>query len=164
MSNRGGAQRGRGGGRGGDPGGQGQGPAGRGGGAPRGAGRGEGSGFRGGGGGGGGGGSGFRGGGGDRGGFGGGRGRGGPPQIFAAGTPPRPDERLVASAAAVAANLKAAVPYNPRHPLRPSFGTLGTEVILRANFFPIKMPKGPIYEYSVEIEPKAMNKMKGRLF
>jgi eukaryotic translation initiation factor 2C len=26
------------------------------------------------------------------------------------------------------------------------------------------MPKGPIYEYSVEIEPKTMNKMKGRLF
>jgi eukaryotic translation initiation factor 2C len=104
-----------------------------------------------------------RGRGGGPGGFGGGRGRGGPPQIFSAGVPPRPDARLASSEEAVKKNLKAA-PYNPRNPLRPGYGTLGTEVILRANFFPITLPKGPIYEYTVEMEPKPLNKMKARLF
>jgi eukaryotic translation initiation factor 2C len=59
----------------------------------------------------------------------------------------------------------AAEPYNPRHPLRPGYGTLGTEVILRANFFPITIPKRPILEYTVSIEPAAgSRKLKTRLF
>jgi eukaryotic translation initiation factor 2C len=141
-------------------------PRGRGGGPDSGAGRGRGdsggSGFRGGprGGGGGGGRGGGRGGGGP-GGF---YGRGGPPQIFAAGVPPRPDDRLSSLGNAVQANLKNQGKYNPRHPLRPGFGTLGQEVILRANFFPVTVPKGPIYEYTVEIEPKVINKLKPRMF
>jgi eukaryotic translation initiation factor 2C len=70
---------------------------------------------------------------------------------------------LATAPAAAAANL-AAGPYNPRHPLRPGYGTLGTEVILRANFFPVTIPKGPIFEYTVGIEPALPNKLKGRLF
>jgi eukaryotic translation initiation factor 2C len=97
------------------------------------------------------------------GGFGGGRGRGGPPAIFAAGVPPRVDPRLASAPAAAAANLAAGA-YSPDHPLRPGYGTLGTEVILRANFFPVTIPKGPIFEYTVGIEPTMPKELKGRLF
>jgi hypothetical protein len=98
------------------------------------------------------------------GGLGGGRGRGGPPAIHAAGASPRIDPRLASVPAAEATDL-AAEPYNPRHPLRPGYGTLGTEVILRANFFPITIPKRPILEYTVSIEPAAgSRKLKTRLF
>jgi eukaryotic translation initiation factor 2C len=36
-------------------------------------------------------------------------------------------------------------------PLRPGYGTLGTEIKLRANFFTVKLPEGPYYDYSVTI-------------
>ena len=36
-------------------------------------------------------------------------------------------------------------------PLRPGYGTLGTEIKLRANFFTVKLPEGPFYDYSVTI-------------
>jgi eukaryotic translation initiation factor 2C len=77
--------------------------------------------------------------------------------------PPRVDPRLASAPAAAAANLYAG-PYNPRHPLRPGYGALGTEVILRANLFPVTIPKGPIFEYAVGIEPAIPNMLKARLF
>ncbi|KAL4076885.1 Piwi domain-containing protein [Scleroderma yunnanense] len=40
-------------------------------------------------------------------------------------------------------------------PLRPNFGTEGREVTLRVNYFPVYIPKGPLYEYDVEISPAA---------
>ena len=50
-------------------------------------------------------------------------------------------------------------------PLRPGYGTLGNQITLRANFFPVRVPKGPIYDYSVEISPKTdINRIKARLF
>ena len=50
-------------------------------------------------------------------------------------------------------------------PLRPGFGTAGRQITLRANFFPVRVPKGPIYDYSVEISPKTdFNRIKARLF
>ncbi len=36
-------------------------------------------------------------------------------------------------------------------PYRPGYGTLGNKINLRANFFAIKLPKGPFYDYSVTI-------------
>ncbi|KAG1837574.1 ribonuclease H-like domain-containing protein [Suillus subalutaceus] len=43
--------------------------------------------------------------------------------------------------------------FNPERPHRPGFGTLGYPITLRANFFPVKLPKGPIYDYHLEITP-----------
>jgi eukaryotic translation initiation factor 2C len=149
MNNRGGGQ-GRGGTqRGGHGGGTGRGDGGRGG---RGTGAGRGNGGRGG-----------RGrGNGGGGGPGGARGRGGAPQLFAAGVPPRIDSRLESADAAVAANL-AAAPYDPRRPLRPGFGTLGTATMLRSNFFVVRMPRTPFFEYSFCIEPTVLTMHKRRL-
>lgn len=45
-------------------------------------------------------------------------------------------------------------------PLRPGYGTLGTEIQLRANFFTVKLPKGPFYDYSVtitDVTPKGVD-------
>ena len=38
-------------------------------------------------------------------------------------------------------------------PLRPEFGTEGEVIKLRTNFFPVRVPKGPLYEYDVKITP-----------
>lgn len=40
-------------------------------------------------------------------------------------------------------------------PSRPDFGTDGREIKLRTNFFPVRVPKGPLYEYDVAITPAA---------
>ncbi|KAK7467442.1 hypothetical protein VKT23_004496 [Stygiomarasmius scandens] len=52
-------------------------------------------------------------------------------------------------------------------PLRPGFGREGTPVSLRANFFPVKVPKGPLYEYDVQVSPvagTAIRRVKRRIF
>lgn len=52
-----------------------------------------------------------------------------------------------------------------KHPLRPGFGTLGTPIIVRANFFALKFPKGMIiYDYKIDITPKMdIGELKGRI-
>ncbi|KAG5643974.1 hypothetical protein DXG03_009263, partial [Asterophora parasitica] len=55
--------------------------------------------------------------------------------------------------------------FLPDRPLRPGYGTLGNAITLRANFFPMRLPKGPIYDYNVEISPKTdINRLKARVF
>jgi hypothetical protein len=50
-------------------------------------------------------------------------------------------------------------------PLRPGFGTSGTPIKLRTNFFPVKVPKGPLHEYDVQIEPGvSIKRVKRRIF
>ncbi|KAJ7178055.1 argonaute-like protein [Mycena filopes] len=52
-------------------------------------------------------------------------------------------------------------------PLRPGFGTAGREIKLRANFFPVRIPTGSLYEYDVAISPTtgtAPRRVKKRLF
>ena len=50
-------------------------------------------------------------------------------------------------------------------PVRPDFGKAGLPIKLRTNFFPINVPKGPIYEYDVAIDPPVNNKrLKRRIF
>ena len=50
-------------------------------------------------------------------------------------------------------------------PLRPGYGTLGRAITLRANFFAMRLPKGSIYDYNIEIEPKTdVNRLKARIF
>lgn len=58
------------------------------------------------------------------------------------------DKQLVAS-------FRTQRPNPDEIPLRPDFGTVGTEIKLRTNFFPVKIPKGPLYEYDVAIAPVA---------
>ncbi|EGN97699.1 hypothetical protein SERLA73DRAFT_169952 [Serpula lacrymans var. lacrymans S7.3] len=160
MSNRG---QSRGGGGGGGHRGQ-RGMGGRGGG---GGGRGD---FRGGGGGdfrggGGGGGGGSGGQGGPRGGFGGQR--GGPPGdiIFARSTPANIDQRLSSLNQLVSSFKELSVNPSPERPPRPGFGTLGREITLRANFFPVKIPKGVYYDYHIDFTPTTdIKKIKARLF
>jgi hypothetical protein len=56
----------------------------------------------------------------------------------------------------------------PERPVRPGFGTLGTPIKVRANFFAVKIKKGQkFYEYNVNIsgrKEKIPNGMKIRLF
>ncbi|PFH53610.1 hypothetical protein AMATHDRAFT_1253 [Amanita thiersii Skay4041] len=48
------------------------------------------------------------------------------------------------------------VSYQNKRPLRPEYGTDGNIITLRANFFPVRLPKGPFYDYSVIVtEPNA---------
>ena len=52
-------------------------------------------------------------------------------------------------------------------PLRPDFGTNGKEIKLRTNFFPVRVPKGPLYEYDVAITPvagTAVRRVKRRIY
>ncbi|EKM56707.1 uncharacterized protein PHACADRAFT_141577 [Phanerochaete carnosa HHB-10118-sp] len=50
-------------------------------------------------------------------------------------------------------------------PVRPGFGSAGTPIKLRTNFFPVKVPKGPLHEYDVKITPEiAVKRVKRRIF
>ncbi|KAF6752684.1 QDE2 protein [Ephemerocybe angulata] len=98
------------------------------------------------------------GGGGGRGGFGG-------PVIFNEGAPAQLPPRLNDSTQqALIASFKN-LPVTPERPLRPGYGTRGTPVTLRANFFAVRLPKGPVYRYTVEITPKkGLGDRKARIF
>ena len=43
-------------------------------------------------------------------------------------------------------------------PIRPDFGTVGAPIKLRTNFFPVKVPKGTLYEYNVKVAPAVSTK------
>ncbi|KAI6038599.1 Piwi-domain-containing protein [Pisolithus marmoratus] len=83
------------------------------------------------------------------------RARGG---VFMSGRPAKVDERIGNNSDRA---LVASFPTQGRRdpdemPLRPDFGTAGTEIKLRANFFPVRIPKDvPLYEYDVAIAPTA---------
>lgn len=102
------------------------------------------------------------GGGGFRGGGGGGRGG-----VFNPG-PVDIDARLKDNSQdALVQSLKSLTIKPNELPLRPNFGTVGTPIKLRANFFPVKVPKGPFYEYEVSISPvagTAIRRVKRRIF
>lgn len=51
----------------------------------------------------------------------------------------------------VVASLQSLTLNDNELPIRPGFGTVGTAIKLRTNFFPVKVPKGPLYEYDVAI-------------
>jgi eukaryotic translation initiation factor 2C len=101
------------------------------------------------------------------GGGGGGRGRGGfgGSVIFAENVPAHIPTRLSpANLQQVITGFKS-LAAQPDRPLRPGYGTIGTPITLRANFFAVKVPQGPIYDYTVEISPSTdFNKLKARIF
>lgn len=98
-----------------------------------------------------------RGGGGGRGGF-----RGG---IFAPG-PANIDARLLDNSdKALVSSFRNISQQSDDLPLRPGFGTIGKNIKLRANFFPVKVPKGPLFEYNVSISPTTtIRRVKRRIF
>ncbi|KAJ7577907.1 argonaute-like protein [Mycena floridula] len=92
---------------------------------------------------------------------------GGPPDggIFQEGRPAVVAPRLAPANQDQLIKAFKAVKPQPERPLRPGFGTLGSPITLRTNFFALKVPKGPLYEYAVEIKPKTdINRLKARIF
>ncbi|ETW76682.1 hypothetical protein HETIRDRAFT_174733, partial [Heterobasidion irregulare TC 32-1] len=86
------------------------------------------------------------------------RGRGGPsydhlPLIFdpQPGTRPTPDVRITAADSLLQRTGPRQVGFE--HPARPGYGTLGRAIVLRANFFPVKISKTSWFEYSIKISP-----------
>ncbi|KAH9027442.1 argonaute-like protein [Lactarius hengduanensis] len=109
---------------------------------------------------------GYRGRGTPRGGFapGGGRGRGG---IFAEGQPAVVDSRLANSAEdRLIISFKSLSLRQDAMPPRPDYGTKGKQIKLRTNFFPVRVPKGPLHEYDVSCSPQAASsrRVKRRIF
>ena len=108
-----------------------------------------------------------------RGGYGGGRGGGGPrggaptgPLIFKESIPARVPDRLsdpqlnslISSFSSLRVSGNRVSVPSPERPLRPGFGTLGTKITLRANFFPLRISKNipHYYDYVVSISgPKS---------
>jgi eukaryotic translation initiation factor 2C len=90
-----------------------------------------------------------------------------PCSIFAADRPAVVDARLTDNSQdqLVASFQSLAIRDNDLPP-RPDFGKVGTPVKLRANFFPVKVPKGPLYEYDVAISPTpgTARRVKRRIF
>ena len=105
----------------------------------------------------------------------GGPGRGGPPRrgwpvIFNEGVPARLPPRLADASLSAFINGLNGLQVTPKRPIRPGYGKEGVPITLRANFSAVKLPKGPIYDYVVEIDPPppAKNKegdgLKSRIF
>ena len=105
-------------------------------------------------------------GGGGGGGGGGGRGRGfGGPVIFQENIPAQIPARLSPENLQQLITRFKSLEVRPERPLRPGYGTVGTKITLRANFFAVKVPKVPIYDYAVGISPTTdINKLKARIF
>ena len=111
-----------------------------------------------------------RGRGGGRGGGGGGGGRAGfADSIFARDVEARPPSHLEDDSQDRLIQAFKSVSIQPKLPLRPGYGTLGKGITLRANFFPVRLPKGPFWDYKVttkvvepQDEPKRGKKGKER--
>ncbi|KAH9163100.1 Piwi-domain-containing protein [Lactarius sanguifluus] len=88
---------------------------------------------------------------GGRGGFGGAPG-GDAPLIFNAGQPAQIDPNASASNELIV-RVRGAQP-GPERPARPGYGTAGSVIALRANFFALEFTKDTIFEYVVKIEPE----------
>ncbi|KAH0831190.1 hypothetical protein J3R83DRAFT_13768 [Lanmaoa asiatica] len=95
------------------------------------------------------------------------RARGG---VFMLGRPAAIDRRIADdSDKALVATFPASRPSadSDSMPLRPDFGTDGRQIKLRTNFFPVRVPKGPLYEYDVAITPvagTAVRRVKRRIY
>ncbi|KAM6499862.1 argonaute-like protein [Amanita muscaria] len=100
-------------------------------------------------------------GGGGRGGFGRGGGPPSGPLIYPPNEPPTLHPRLNDNTQQQLVTSFKNAGYRPERPLRPGFGTLGTPIKLRANFFAVKLPKGPYYNYAVVVTDTSPSSAKG---
>lgn len=91
-----------------------------------------------------------------------------PGRVFSPGGPSDIDSRLRDNTQdTIVASLKSLSLQDKDLPVRPDFGKIGTPIKLRANFFPVKVPKEPLYEYDVTITPAAgtaARRVKRRIF
>jgi eukaryotic translation initiation factor 2C len=88
-----------------------------------------------------------------------------PAQIFQSDIPAHIDSRINSSDQLVKEFKKLAI--TKERPLRPGYGKLGRPITLRANFFAVRVPNVPIYDYSVDITPKTdlrSQPMRSRIF
>ena len=76
-------------------------------------------------------------------------------RVFTAGgIPANVDARLANNSEdQLVASLRSLTLTDTALPLRPGLGTEGKVIELRTNFFPVRVPKGPLYEYDVKITP-----------
>ena len=86
--------------------------------------------------------------------------------VFAPEQPAALDGRLTdASQDVLVASLRSMSLRDSDLPVRPDFGTRGTGILMRANFFPVRVPKGPLHEYDVTIAPPVtVRRMKRRIY
>lgn len=70
---------------------------------------------------------------------------------------------IVGGLGCLAIDDPASTAYAFTPPPRPSFGTEGKSIKLRANHFTIQIPKGYIYHYTVNIQPDKCPKRINRL-
>lgn len=97
-----------------------------------------------------------------RGGF--GRGRGGNLGIWQENVPAVHPPQLREEEEKVVAKFKADKDESPELPLRPGWGTQGQAGVVRANYFTIRLPKHPIYDYTVKISSDPGRGIKDRIF
>ena len=76
-------------------------------------------------------------------------------RVFTAGgSPANVDARLADNSEdQLVASLSELTLADTDLPLRPGFGAEGKVIKLRTNFLPVRVPKGPLYEYDVKITP-----------
>ena len=87
--------------------------------------------------------------------------------VFQPGRPALDSRLADNSQDALVAALKSLKLKSDELPSRPGFGKEGRAITLRANFFPVRVPKGPLYEYDVSISPAAgtaARRVKRRIF
>lgn len=87
-------------------------------------------------------------------------------RVFAPNQPANVDARLQNNSEdQLVASLRGLTLQSTDLPLRPGFGTTGTAIKLRTNFFQVRVPKGPLHEYDVQIAPAvAIKRVKKRIF
>ena len=101
-------------------------------------------------------------------GYGGPRGRGGPPSgplIYQENVRAQLPSQLEPQALLRLVENFKSIKVSADRPLRPGYGTVGTPVKLRTNFFAVKIRKEPIYDYTVTVEPTTdLRRLKTRIF
>ena len=80
-------------------------------------------------------------------------------RVFTAGgSPANVDARLANNSEdQLVASLSSLTLSDADRPLRPGFGVEGKVIKLRTNFFPVRVPKGPLYQYNVKITPEGQS-------
>ena len=74
------------------------------------------------------------------------------------GSPADVDARLADNSEdQLVASLSSLTLSDADRPLRPGFGVEGKVIKLRTNFFPVRVPKGPLYQYNVKITPEGQS-------
>ncbi len=88
------------------------------------------------------------------------------PRVFMAGQPANFDARLAGKDQDdLVSSFKSLTLKHEDMPARPGWGTVGTPIKLRANYFPVKLPRGPLYEYDIKITPEAKaRRLKKQIF